>query len=86
MNFLDFIQNNEITNNLNIQNQVVFENIRKGERVKIIGCKNSNLNVYKGYIGEVREYTKGQDYALIYLYPITYPTTVKFPVNHFVKL
>jgi ATP-dependent exoDNAse (exonuclease V) alpha subunit len=82
MNFLDLIEDKPIE----IVNQVVYDNFRNGDRVRIIRSNKSNLNIYKGYIGEIRDYKKGQEFALVFLYAINYPTTVKFPVNHFVKI
>jgi RimJ/RimL family protein N-acetyltransferase len=76
MNFLDCAPTN----------QLLFENIRKGDVVQIIRCPNSILNVYKGYIGEIKEYFQGQGYAPVLLYAINNQTIVKFPLNHFIKL
>ena len=44
-----------------------YKNIKRGSYVKIIGVKNSILNIYKGYTGEIRDYKKDQDYAIIFL-------------------
>lgn len=62
-----------------------YKNLRKGNFVKIIGIKNSSLNVYKGYIGEIKDYKKDQDFAIIFLHAIqTNAHFVKFPINHFI--
>jgi len=64
----------------------VYKNITKGDMVKIMGVKGSILNSYKGYIGEVRDYKRDKDSAMIFLHAIAYPTTIKFPLYHFVKI
>lgn len=76
------------TNQTNQENQEVeiYKNIRRGDMVKIIGVKNSVLNSYKGYIGEIRDYKRDQDYALIFLHCINSHTIIKFPLTHFVKI
>jgi transcription antitermination factor NusG len=64
----------------------VYKNITKGDMVKIMGVKGSILNSYKGYIGEVKDYKRDKDSAMIFLHAITYPTVIKFPLHHFVKI
>jgi hypothetical protein len=63
----------------------VYKNITKGDMVKIIGVKDSTLNSYKGYIGEIKYYERNKDSAMIFLHAIAYPTIIKFPLHHFVK-
>ena len=74
---------NEIKN-LNTIN--TYKNIKTGDFIKIIYQKNSLLNCYKGYVGEIKEYRKEQDSALIFLHAITTFKLIKFPITHFVKL
>ena len=64
----------------------VYKNISKGDIVKIIGVKGSILNSYKGYIGEVRDYKRDKETAMILLHAITYQTTISFPLRHFIKI
>jgi hypothetical protein len=78
--------NTNIDTNLNNQEVEVYKNINKGDFVKIIGVKDSVLNFYKGYIGEVRDYKRDKDSAMILLHPITYQTIIKFPLHHFIKI
>mgnify|MGYP000856562619 FL=1 len=83
------IQETETTvtpTNLANEEVEVYKNITKGDMVKIMGVKGSILNSYKGYIGEVRDYKRDKDSAMIFLHAITYPTTIKFPLYHFVKI
>jgi hypothetical protein len=63
----------------------LYKNLKVGDFVKIIYSQNSNLNTYKGYIGEVKEYKKDQSHALIFLHGITSHTILKFPLYHFIK-
>ena len=84
------IENEQIYHtNANANEQIYhtnsYKNLIKGNLVKIIGIKNSTLNVYKGYIGEIKDYKKDQDFAIIFLYAIqTNAHFVKFPINHFI--
>lgn len=58
-----------------------YKNIKRGDYVKIIGVKNSILNSYKGYIGEIRDFKKDQDYAIIFLCNYN---RIRFPIDHFI--
>lgn len=60
-------------------------NIKRGDYVKIIGLPNSNLNSYKGYIGEIKDYKQDQDFALVFLHGITALSIIKFPLKHLIK-
>lgn len=62
-----------------------YKNIKRGEFIKIIYQPNSNLNCYKGYIGEIKEYRKEQTHALVFLHAINSTQFIKFPLTHFVK-
>lgn len=62
-----------------------YKNIKRGEFIKIIYQPNSNLNCYKGYIGEIKEYRKDQTHALVFLHAINSTQFIKFPLTHFVK-
>ena len=61
----------------------LYENIRRGTPVKIVRMKNSVLNVYKGYIGEIKDYRRGQDYAMVTLNAVNNSTPIKIPLEHF---
>lgn len=63
-----------------------YKNIRKGSMVKIIYVKNSILNSYKGYIGEVKNYKYGQDFALVFLHGIQHKCIIKFPLKHLIHI
>jgi hypothetical protein len=64
----------------------LYKNIKRGDFVKIIYIKDSLLNSYKGYIGEIRDYKKDQEYALVFLHAISSQTVIKFPLQHFYKI
>lgn len=70
----------------NNEDITLYKNIQRGDFVKIIYVKDSPLNSYKGYIGEIRDYKKDQDSALVFLHPITSQCIVKFPLHHFYKI
>lgn len=63
----------------------LYKTLKVGDFIKIIFSQNSNLNVYKGYIGEIKEYKQDQTHALIFLHGISAPTIIKFPLYHFIK-
>jgi hypothetical protein len=70
-------------NDMHLNSISTYKNIKKGNFIKIIYQKNSVLNNYKGYIGEIKEYRKEQDSALIFLHAITSFRLIKFPITHF---
>lgn len=79
--------NNDNLNEIKDLNTInTYKNIKTGDFIKIIYQKNSLLNCYKGYVGEIKEYRKEQDSALIFLHAITTFKLIKFPITHFVKL
>ena len=65
---------------------VLYKNVKKGNMVRIIYNENSILNLYKGYIGEIRDYKNEQDFAIVFLHGITSQTFIKCPLQHFILL
>lgn len=59
-------------------------NLKIGDIVQIIYKPNSDYNSYKGYIGEIKDYKKDKDYALVFLYAVVQYKVVKFPLSHFI--
>ena len=70
----------------NNEDITLYNNIQRGDFVKIVYLKGSLLNSYKGYIGEIRDYKKDQDSALVLLHAISSHCVVKFPLQHFYKI
>jgi len=64
----------------------VYKDIRVGERIKVIRMEGGLFNCYKGYIGEVKDYKRGQDSALVILHAVNCPKLLRMPLEHFVKL
>lgn len=61
--------------------------IKRGDTVRIVNVPNSMLNIYKGYIGEIKDYKIDQDSALVFLHGITSSVTfIKFPLVHLIKI
>ena len=81
---MDFFKTKE-KNPINEQD-IIFENYRIGDMVKIIYKKNSIYNTYKGYVGEIKDYKKGFDNARLFLHAVNNKTIVTLPLDHFIKL
>lgn len=58
------------------------DHLKQGSIVTIIKYKESKYNIYKGYIGEVKEYKKNDYYLSILLYATNYPTKVFIHRDH----
>jgi hypothetical protein len=86
----NYNDNSQLNTNYNDNSQLntisTYKNIKKGDFIKIIYQKNSILNQYKGYFGEIKEYRKEQDSALIFLHAISVYRLIKFPITHFIKI
>ena len=52
--------------------------------ISIIGLKNSNLNIYKGYFGQIKEYRQISNSAYVILEAMNYPIPINFPAGHLV--
>ena len=59
--------------------------VKRGDMVRIVHVPNSRLNNYKGYIGEIRDYKRDQDFALVSLHAIISIPIIKFPLVHLIK-
>lgn len=62
-----------------------YTEFRKGDFVKIIYLKDSKLNCYKGYFGEIRSYISTGKTACIMLEAINSNKKILFPTSHFIK-
>lgn len=74
------------SNNSQLNSNSTYKNIKTGDFIRIIYQKNSILNHYKGYIGEIKEYRKEQDSAVIFLHAISTFRLIRFPITHFIKI
>lgn len=99
MDFFQFLQNSktetkksEATSILpqvkeEIQDRYLdYESLQKGDYIKIIRLDQGTFNHFKGYIGEIKQYRKGSDSAMIILHAVNYPKLYKVPVAHFKKV
>ena len=69
-----------------VDNHTSFDNLKNGEYVRIIRKENSPLNYYKGYIGEIKNYKRGQSRVQIVLQAQNNAHPIIFPIDHFVKM
>lgn len=60
------------------------EDFRKGDFIKIVFLKDSPLNQYKGYYGEIRHYKKGCN-SCVLLEGMNSNVLISFPNKHFIK-
>lgn len=67
-------------------NELNSYSVKTGDFVKIVFKENSPLNIYKGYIGEIRDYRKGQQFAMVMLEAIVSKQIIKFSIDHFIHL
>lgn len=67
------------TENLNSINH-----LKIGTFVKIIHYKNSLYNVYKGYIGEIKDFKQNSNTAVINLHAINENRSIILPIDHFI--
>lgn len=58
---------------------------RKGETIKVVRLENSMLNVYKGYIGTIRDSQKEKDSCMVILDALNSGAAIKFSKKHLVK-
>jgi hypothetical protein len=63
-------------------------NLKNNDRIQIVKYKNSSLNYYKGYIGEIkdRNIKRDKNYVMVFLYAVIPAKLKKFPIEHIKKL
>ncbi len=64
----------------------VYQDVKVGNNIRVIKYDNSPLNIYKGYVGEIKAYKSGQNYAMIFLHAIQTYNLIKMPLEHFIIL
>ena len=57
--------------------------VRIGQLIRIKRLDGGKYNYFKGYIGEIKDYRKGQNTALIVLHALNTPQCYKIPLDHF---
>lgn len=68
------------------EKMILYNNLKRGDYIKIIYKEGSIYNYYKGYIGEVKEYDKSSDFAIICLLTLSAFKLIKLPLTHFIKM
>lgn len=79
MNFFDNLT--KPVSNQDPQN--TYLNFRVGQLVRIKRLEGGKLNCYKGYIGEIKEYKRYQNHALVLLHALNEPKLFRVPLDHF---
>ncbi len=87
---------NEIKNNRNVNCEIVRNWFKQGDMIKVIGKpKNGvierqidvvNASVYKGYIGEVKEFKKGHDYATVLLHAMNTMKPIRIKTEYLQRI
>lgn len=79
------INKNKVDNDEN-EKHISNHNFKRGETVKIIRYENSIFNLYKGYYAEIKQYKENSSYAYVILPAMNYPSLIKIPIVHFMKI
>lgn len=65
---------------------IMYDNINKGDYIKIIHNNNSIYNCYKGYIGEIKSYNKNSKIAIICILGLPCIRNIQLSASHFIKV
>lgn len=92
MDFFNIIEDDECNefnkyndnNKVKQEQSILYSDFKKGDMVRIIYKKDSILNTYKGYLGEIKTYKKNTEYARVFLHGINSFNVINFPVDHFI--
>lgn len=57
--------------------------LRVGMMVRVIYLENSYYNSFKGYIGEIKSFSKNKDHASIHLHACPSYKVINMPITHF---
>lgn len=60
------------------------QKFKRGDFVIIQRLENSNLNVYKGYYGQIKECRLLTDSAYVILEAMNHPRPISFPIGHLI--
>ena len=85
MEFYDFINQKSISKKKEPikENHIEIHDLHRGTMVKIIYKKDSNLNSYKGYFGEIKSCDKTKNIANVFLHASVQYRIIQFPIDHF---
>jgi hypothetical protein len=84
------IKSNCKLNGINVKSKSIEERpyqsqeFKRGDFVIIQRLENSHLNIYKGYVGQIKECLIIDELAYVILEAMNYPTAIKFPFGHLV--
>lgn len=57
--------------------------LKVGQKIRVIYKPGSQLNYYKGYIGEVKYYRSPNNFALVILWAMNSLNQIRMPIDHF---
>jgi hypothetical protein len=88
MNFFDVARNDTVSNTGNKTSEpsnqhTIYQNVKRGDSIKILRIDGGQFNHYKGYIGEIKEYRRGQTNAFVLLHAVNVPRLLSIPLEHF---
>lgn len=66
------------------ENHNSVNHLKIGTFIKIVHYKNSPYNVYKGYIGEIKDIKQNSNTAVINLHAINENRSIILPIDHFI--
>lgn len=58
---------------------------KRGDFVRVVRVPDSPLNIWKGYNGEIKDYVKGTEHAMVVLEALNAHSPIRFPINHLIK-
>jgi hypothetical protein len=64
--------------------ELQYQEFKRGDFVTIQRLENSDLNIYKGYFGQIKEYRQISNSAYVILEAMNYPIPINFPAGHLV--
>ena len=76
------VRQNEVTTTPQ-KTQIEPMTLQKGMMVRIVYLENSYYNYYKGYLGEIKSFSKNNEYAYIHLHACASLKIIHLPIAHF---
>lgn len=80
------IDNNDIHSKakIGLYDDCALRDLSVGKTVKIVYLPKSPYNIYKGYIGEIKDYKKQNNYAMVFLNATNEHKIIQLPLKHFI--